>query len=536
VAQFFKRNWQIILTAIITVIIISIAILLIRVFSFANSVSGERKSDATPTADVQAVVQLTATAEAKRCAVSLDCLTPTPGVANTALAITPTPVMQATATPRVDVSGSKVVSRIKNNERVTMLYMGYSDPGRDAAYLTDTVLVLSYDPQTQTVTQFNVPRDLYVSVPLLAGGKTTKAKMNGVFSTIMGWEKPTQDELDSKYRWTNKAQQHEAAANLVANTVQNVLGFKVDYWMTMNFYAFKSLIDRMGGVTVCVDRAFVDNTYPRNDDDKVDAGVITVRFEKGCQLMDGNKAIQFARSRNSKSEEGGDFARSARQMKVISAIKDEILKKNLVGNALGYMDALQDTLRVSLPLDEMASVAAFFNSDDGKKIIKDIKFAPEIMTGNNFLRDVDKGGTIGYALVPREGEDKYTNIQAWVQNSFKHSNLRRENVRIQVLNATGIKDREEPLTEFFTEEGFRQADSEPVPVEDATFLIDYTGGAATAHLERLKGYLPDLKVTTSSVAKKPYENAPDLMLYIGKDYKGITTGRAAGQPTQTPKP
>jgi hypothetical protein len=184
----------------------------------------------------------------------------------------------------------------------------------------------------------------------------------------------------------------------------------------------------------------------------------------------------------------------------------------------------------------MASLAAFFNSDDGKRIIREIKFAPEIMTGNNFLRDVDKGGTIGYALIPREGEDKYTNIQAWVQNSFKHSNLRRENVRIQVLNATGITKREEALTDFLQEEGFRQAGSEDVPVESTTFLVDYTGGAATAHLDRLKGYLPNLKITTSSAAKKPYENAPDFMLYIGKDYKGITTSRSAEQPTATPKP
>lgn len=544
-----KFNWKPVAIGVVAIVIVVIGLLVFRVFNFVGAVSGTRNTDTLPTPDTQAnqaFAQATATAYAKLCAVSSDaCQISTTGAATPTAAVTGQPGSVITASPSRSAvtalptvttaatpaaTDSKVVQKIKNGERITVLYMGYGSPGHEGEYLTDTVLVLSYDPKTQTVTQFNIPRDLWVSVPGFVGGKTFKSKINGIFSTIMTWEKADQSELDPKYRWTNKQEQHEAGANLVANTVQGILGIKIDHWLTMNFNAFRSLIDQMKGVTVCVDRAFTDNKYPRNDDDKIDAGVITVKFEKGCQLMSGETAIRFARSRNSQSEEGGDFARSARQMKVVSAIKDDVLKKDLIGNALGYMDALQGSLRVSLPLDELYSLATFFNSSEGKANMKAVKFAPEIMTGNNFLKEDDKGGIIGYVLVPQAGEDKYSDIQGFVQNSFQHSLLRRENVRIQVLNASGTPGRSNALTDFLDTQGFRQAEAEAVPTEDSTFLVDYTNGTASAHLDKLKGYLPGLEIVKKTADKKPYDNAPDLMLYLGQNYNGkIVTGGTTSQ-------
>jgi LCP family protein required for cell wall assembly len=403
------------------------------------------------------------------------------------------------------------------------MYMGYGGPGHEGEYLTDTILVMSFDPKTGTVTQFNSPRDLYVSIPAGPGGKSYKGKVNGILSTLMKWEKPTQDDLDPKYHFSNPQEQHSAGANLAANTIQNILGFKIDYWITMNFEAFRTLIDKMGGVTVCVDRAFVDNEYPRNDDDQIDAGVMTVKFDAGCQVMNGERAIQFSRSRKSQGLEEGDFARSARQMKVVSAIKDEIMKKNLIGNALGYMDALQGNLRVSMDPGEMFALANFFNSSEGKSIATTLKFDPEIMTGNNFLQESDKGGAIGYALIPQAGEDKYTDIQAWVKSNFNYALIRRENVRVQVLNGSGIQGKGGALTDFLFDRGFRLSETEATASENETYLLDFTNGTATANIEQLKQYLPGMKVYSKTADKKPYDNAPDLMIFMGKDYKGVTT-------------
>ncbi len=515
-----KSKLRLLFIVLIATVVVVTGLLVFRVFNFVDDLRANRIGDALPTPDVQVAMLATVTAQARLCAASANCTTaPVISVSVTSLASTPVPSIAPTATP--NISNSKVVQRIKSGERLNVMYAGYGGPGHDGEYLTDTILVLSYDPKTQTVAQFNIPRDLYVPVPGLVGGKTFNSKVNGVFSTIMKWEKPTQDELDSKYRWTDKKSQHEAGANLLANTVQNVLNLKIDYWATMNFDAFRSLIDKMGGVTVCVERSFVDNDYPRNDNDQIDAAVMTIKFDKGCQVMNGERAIQYSRSRKSKGLEEGDFARSARQMKVISAIKDEAPKKNLAVNALGYMEALQGNLRVSMEPDELFALANYFNSSEGKTTIQDLKFDPEIMTGNNFLQDIDKGGALGYVLLPKAGESSFSDIHAWVKQAFQYSSIRREQVRIQVLNASGVQGKASNLSDFLDLRGFRQAQVEAVATEEESFLLDFTNGTATANLNQLKQFLPNIKVVSRPADKKPYENAPDMILYVGKDYKGV---------------
>ena len=519
------------------VLVLFAGLMAFRLLNFVGDVTGKRVAgDVTPTADAQALLQATATAQTRQCAVSLDCPTPGPNGLLQPTAVVPLPTLAATVTP--DPSNSKIVQRIKAGERISVVYMGYGGLGHEGAYLTDTVLVLSFDPKSQTVSEYNIPRDLYLSVPGGPAGKTWKSKANGIFSTIMKWEKPTQDDLDPRYRWTNPKEQHDAAANLVANTVQGVLGFKIDYWLTMNFDAFRKLIDNMGGVQVCVDRAFVDNDYPRNDNDTVDAGVMTIKFDKGCQTMSGERAIEFARSRKSNSLEGGDFARSARQMKVIQAIKDEVLRRNLLTNAWSYMDALQGNLRVSMPPDELFSLATYFNSSEGKGVVSAVKFDPEIMDGNNLVQELDQGGAIGYSVIPQAGQDKYGDIQAWAKRSMTYALIRREQISLQVLNSTGVAGKANAVADFLADRGFRQAEPEASPVLDETTLFDYTEGKGAANVAQLKQFLPTMKVVVRTPDKKPYETAPGLMLYLGKDYKGINTAAVnnIGQGNAAPTP
>jgi hypothetical protein len=268
----------------------------------------------------------------------------------------------------------------------------------------------------------------------------------------------------------------------------------------------------------------------------VDAGVMTVKFDKGCQVMNGERAIEFSRSRKSKTiGEEGDFARSARQMKVVAAIKDDILKKNLLINGLSYMDALQGNLRVSMEPDELFALANYFNGE-GKSTLTDVKFDPEIMTGNNFLQETDKGGDIGYAIIPQAGEDKYTEIHNWVKSDFNFALIRRENVRLQVLNGSGIAGKGNALADFLQDQGFRQAEADSGVLRDETTLYDYSNGAATANINQLKQFLPNLKVISSTPDKKPPDNVPDLLLYLylGKDYKGVASTAGGGQGGGTP--
>jgi len=90
------------------------------------------------------------------------------------------------------------------------------------------------------------------------------------------------------------------------------------------------------------------------------------------------------------------------------------------------------------------------------------------------------------------------------------------------LNASGIQGKGGALTDYLYDQGFRMSETDVAALEDETYLIDYTNGAATGVLGQLQKYLPKMKVYTKTADKNPYVGAPDLVLFLGKDYKGIT--------------
>lgn len=513
-----KKKWKWIVAGVVLVIVMVAVVSGLRVLSFVNDTfqKQERVSSnvTTPTPDVQA----TATAQSHLSDVVVS--TVQPDTVTTAPAATTTIAPTAAPTAAFDPN-APLVQRLRNGQRVTLLYVGYGGSGHDGPYLTDTVLVLSIDPKTKTVSEFNIPRDLYLPFPIGPGGTPSWGKMNGVFSTIMEWSESTQNNIDPKYHWTDDKTKLESAANLTADTVEQITGLPIDAWVTMDFNGFRDLINAVGGIDVCVQRAFTDNQYPANDDDQVDASIITIHFDAGCQHMDGETAIRFSRSRHSQDPmEGGDFARSRRQMQVIDALRQKVTHDNLFFKFLDILTALDNNIHTSLTLDQAKSLLGYIQSSEGKQLQADLKFDPEII-GPNLVTD-SSDPTLGYILQPIAGKGNFKDVQQYVQLDFQHLDVRREQAWVQVLNCSGKSGVDDRLSNFLLDEGFHVDGSDTCPAQKTTVLYDYTNGAAINNINMLKGYLPGLTVITKTADKKPYDNAPDLMLYVGEDYHGVT--------------
>lgn len=535
-SAFLKKNWKWIARGSALVIVAVIFFLAFRVISFIGDITAPPRQSqfSTPTPDVQASVSAQALAN--------DLFgTPTPGGTTTAAAGA-TAILPA-LTPTPGFNSSTVVQKIKNGQPITVLLLGYGGFGHDGEWLTDTILVMRYDPKTKTILQFNIPRDLYVNAPTDGKNKGRWMKVNLVFGYIMDMDKPT-DDLDARYRWTDTKNKQDGAANLVADTIEPVLGFQIDYWATLSFEGFRKFIDSMGGVEVDVERAFVDKEYPKNDNDKVDASYITISFKAGLQKMDGETAIRYARSRHSETPmEGGDFARSRRQMRLIQAVKEKAVKENLVLKSLDYMSALQGNVRFSLDFGELTSLGNYFNGE-GKALANDIKFSSEVLN-ERYLADTTLP-VEGYALLPKEGQGKYGAIQRWVQSVTSNADIRREGVYVQVLNSNGTTGVASKFTDFLLDRGFRVSQEQDSDgVREQTEIVDYSQGAAPNTIARLKSFFPNLnvKVTQLSPDKRPKNNPSEaaIQLYLGKDFKaaGITslsqpaTAGANSQPAPT---
>ncbi|KKT87778.1 MAG: LytR/CpsA/Psr family protein, partial [Candidatus Moranbacteria bacterium GW2011_GWC2_45_10] len=125
-------------------------------------------------------------------------------------------------------------------------------------------------------------------------------------------------------------------------------GIPIHYHVMVSFDLFQEIIDILGGVEVTVDTAFTDYAYPienmennrcgrteeeikkMEEEGKSDLEIYFCRYEEivfnqGTQTMDGETALKFVRSRHGNNNEGTDFARSRRQQKIITAIKNKSL-------------------------------------------------------------------------------------------------------------------------------------------------------------------------------------------------------------------
>jgi LCP family protein required for cell wall assembly len=143
----------------------------------------------------------------------------------------------------------------------------------------------------------SVPRDLYV----YDTGYGIIGRINEVFSVGVWHER-----------------NFASGAKILGDMVQRIMWLDIPYYALVDFYGFKDLIDTLGGITVDVPEWFVDSTYPTPDN-----GYMTVRFSSWVQEMNGEKALQYARSRHSTS----DFARSLRQQQIVKAVADKAMSK-----------------------------------------------------------------------------------------------------------------------------------------------------------------------------------------------------------------
>jgi LCP family protein required for cell wall assembly len=197
------------------------------------------------------------------------------------------------------------------DDRTNILVLGKGGAGHEAPDLTDTIIFVSVSHQKPSVTLISLPRDIWVP--------SLRAKLN------------------STYYWGN---QKEAGGGLILakSSVEEIVGAPVQYGIVIDFSGFKEVIDVLEGIEVDVERAFVDERYPipgREDDECDDdpeykCRYETIKFEKRIQLMDGETALKFVRSRNAEGDEGTDFARAERQQKAVEAMKDKILSREVL--------------------------------------------------------------------------------------------------------------------------------------------------------------------------------------------------------------
>jgi hypothetical protein len=136
-------------------------------------------------------------------------------------------------------------------------------------------------------------------------------------------------------------------------TVESTLGVEIDYFVTVDFEAFIRLVDEIDGIEVDVPEDIEDDSYPDNC-----YGYDPFYISAGHHELDGKMALKYARTR---ATIGGDVDRATRQQQVILAVRDKILRIDMVPRLLTQAPELwrifQDNVKTNLTLNEILSLA-----------------------------------------------------------------------------------------------------------------------------------------------------------------------------------
>lgn len=265
-------------------------------------------------------------------------------------------------------------------QRVNLLFLGIPGEPWPGAYLCDTIVLISLNPQKKKITFISIPRDLLVKIP----GSNWEIKINSLLSLESGRE-------------------------LLKKAIFEITGISPSYFLIVDLNTFEKMIDVLGGIEIDVKEDIFDPYFPT-----INRGYETFSLKKGLQHLDGKIASKYIRTRYGPL---GDFARIGRQQQVLQAIFKKFKEKKAFED---FAELLQ--IFNSLHKGEMANlkISQLKELWELSKILKeeDFQFFTPAWQGENSLliaRKIYLGKNLADVLIPKEGKFNYSLIKKEIE-------------------------------------------------------------------------------------------------------------------------
>jgi len=186
------------------------------------------------------------------------------------------------------------------NNRTNFLLLGIRGEGSDSPNLSDTIMIASYNHNTNESTLISIPRDL--------------------------WVPSIQAKINTAYYYGEKEGEGDGI-KMASGSILETTGLPIHYTAVVNFSLFRQIVDLVGGIDINITKGFVDKEFPilgKENAMPISERYETVSFPVGSMHMDGETSLKYIRSRHSEGEEGTDFARSRRQQEVFDALRQKV--------------------------------------------------------------------------------------------------------------------------------------------------------------------------------------------------------------------
>ena len=379
------------------------------------------------------------------------------------------------------------------DERRNVLVLGIDQrEGEGGPWRTDTMILLSVDPATNSAAMLSIPRDLWTTIPGYGESRINTAHYTG-------------DDQD--YPGGGPA--------LAKKTVWYALGVPVNNYVRVNFAGFEELVDAIGGLDIEVPEEIRDSKYPT-----ADYGTMELYIPAGPQHMDGELALQYARTRHGSS----DFSRMARQQQLLRAAFDKALRLDIPLTRIPMiLQLLGSSVQTDLTLQEIMALASAARNVDPANLrsgVIDGSMTTTVITPQGWMVEV-----ADWAKVRALVDDLFpaTPLVSPTAENAVPVDLASEGARIAVYNGTLSADLAQRTaaaleSRGFVVEGFGNADRFD---HEQTLIVVYRDAPAS-----VSALCAELGVAPEAVI---YQDEPgetiDIAIILGQDYQREQEGQ-----------
>ena len=382
----------------------------------------------------------------------------------------------------------------KDLKEIKVLILGVSTD--TDAELTDTIMIASYNPNTQKANLLSIPRDTFT-------GKNPKKAV-------------ASQKINSLYN-INKTPDKTLAA------VNELTGLDIKYYVVVKTEALIKLVDAIGGVKFNVPMRMKYTDTSQN---------LVIDLEEGEQLIDGNKAEQLLRFRHNDYQKGvgmtsypseygdNDFGRMRTQRDFIIATLKQTLKPSNIFKIGQILEIANENVDTNLELSFVKDYIPYAVELDTENITSATLpgTTPDVSATNGvsvFVADKKASKeliqSMFYADVTEENEDNtISNNTTTISTTTTQT---AEDISIELLNGSGDNSKIEEAKKLLEEAGYnvkRTGKTSSIAQTVITNKKDVTD----ENLKNIKQILGKGNISTN----KSSTSLVDVTIIIGKDF------------------
>lgn len=229
---------------------------------------------------------------------------------------------------------SNLISTKKLTEPFTVLVLGVDSESQgglnpNAAFNGDTLILITFNPNTLSATMFSIPRDMYV--PIACNG--------------------------NRYNKINSAAAY--GTTCVINTIKQMTDINIDYFVKVNFKGVVDLVDAIGGIEVDVeapdfdyDKAHKGLMCEQDSQRRFGENLICVTPGQNVHL-NGEEALAYARCRHLYLQ--SDIARNKHQQAILEALAKKMVKMGSFSDFETILDTISNNIATNMQTTQILS-------------------------------------------------------------------------------------------------------------------------------------------------------------------------------------